>query len=232
MSHPVYFSVVTSVSVVMDTANKKNTIFTDAIGRPQSKPSNPSELASPIDLLNPDRYEFYTFDDHGDLVKRLMSLEEIRSIIATGDGDVLDLDSFTSQGFLPEKRVSDVVTNVQSVVKDEMEVLKDPLTKPMFDTPDVSDSWSMILPAVFGNSGEDIKPERPIGFVTPDTIMLEPSSAASTRRPVTLSTPMYYSSSSPLLTTKAATEPALNVQIIANSEAEHGKSKLVYHKVK
>ncbi|KAH1028902.1 uncharacterized protein PB18E9.04c [Dendroctonus ponderosae] len=213
-------SVVTSVSVVMDTANKKHTIFTDAIGRPQSKPSNPSELASPIDLLNPDRYEFYTFDDHGDLVKRLMSLEEIRSIIATGDGDVLDLDSFTSQDFLPEKRVSDVVTNVQSVVKDEMEVLKDSLTKPMFDTPDVSDSWSMILPAVFGNSGEDIKPERPIGFVTPDTIMLEPSSAASTRRPVTLSTPIYYSSSSPLLTTRSATEPAINVQIIANSEAE------------
>ncbi|CAG9764627.1 unnamed protein product [Ceutorhynchus assimilis] len=168
-------SVVTSVSVVMDTGNKKNTIFTDAVGKPQPKPANPSELASPIELLNPDRYEFYTFDDNGDLVKRLMSLEEIKSIIATGDSDALDLDSFTSQGFLPEKRVSDVVNNVQSVLKEEMEILKDPISKPIFDTPDVSDSWSMILPAVFGNSGEDIKPEKPAGYVTPDTIMIEPN---------------------------------------------------------
>ncbi|KAL1488352.1 hypothetical protein ABEB36_014829 [Hypothenemus hampei] len=178
------FSVVTSVSVVMDASNKKNAIFTDAVGRPLTKPQNPSELASPIELLNPDRYEFYTFDDHGDLVKRLMSLEEIRSIIATGDSDFLDFDSFTSQGFLPEKRVSDIVNNVQNVVKDEMEILKDPISKPIFDTPDVSDSWSMILPAVFGNSGEDIKPEKPVAYVTPDTIMIEPSSSTTTRKPL------------------------------------------------
>lgn len=222
----VSFSVVTSVSVVLDTGNKKNAIFTDAVGKPQPKPSHPSELASPIDLLNPDRFEFYTFDDNGDLVKRLMTLDEIKRFIATGgDTDVLDLDSFTSQGFLPEKRVSDVVTNVQSVIKDEMEFLKDPIAKPIFDTPDVSDSWSMILPAVFGNSGEDIKPEKPAVFVTPDTIMLEPTSnhiTSTTNRPtVTSTTPVYYSSPSPTITTtklqvSSTHPPVLNVEIISN----------------
>ncbi|XP_066156074.1 uncharacterized protein [Euwallacea fornicatus] len=229
-------SVVTSVSVVMDAGNKKNTLFTDAVGKPQPKPLKPSELASPIDLLNPDRYEFYTFDDNGDLVKRLMSLDEIRSIIATGDSDVLmDLDSFTSQGFLPEKRVSDVVTSVQSVVKDEMEIIKDPIAKPIFDTPDVSDTWSMILPAVFGNSGEDIKPEKPAGFVTPETIMVEPtshstsgpnlvdsilSSTTSTKNP---SSPIYYSSPSPQLATFNTPNPQLKVEIISNGGASTEK---------
>lgn len=170
------YSVVTSVSVIMDTGNGSKAVFTDAVGKPVPKPSTAAELASPIDLLNPDRYEFYTFDDNGDLIKRLMSLEEIQGIIATGDSDGYDLDSFTSLGYLPEKRVNDVVNNVQNVLKEEMETHKTPPDpKPIFDTPDVSDSWSMILPAVFGNSGEDIKPERPIAHVTPDTIMVEPN---------------------------------------------------------
>ncbi|KAJ8968934.1 hypothetical protein NQ314_002026 [Rhamnusium bicolor] len=170
----------------MDTGNGSKAVFTDAVGKPIPKPSSASELASPIDLLNPDRYEFYTFDDNGDLIKRLMSLEEIQGIIATGDSDGYDFDSFTSLGYLPEKRVNDVVNNVQNVLKEEMETHKNPPdAKPMFDTPDVSDSWSMILPAVFGNSGEDIKPEKPIIHVTPDTIMIEPNM----QNPYTMSTP-------------------------------------------
>ncbi|VEN46268.1 unnamed protein product [Callosobruchus maculatus] len=170
-------SVVTSVSVIMDTGNGTKVAFTDAVGKPIGKPNQASEVGSPINLLNPDRYEFYTFDDNGELIKRLMSLDEIRGIIATGDTDDLDLDSFTSQGYLPEKKVNDVVNNVQNVLKEEMETHKNTLdiAKPLYDTPDVSDSWSMILPAVFGNSGENIKPEKPITHVTPDTIMLEPT---------------------------------------------------------
>nr|CAH7735081.1 unnamed protein product [Callosobruchus chinensis] len=170
-------SVVTSVSVIMDTGNGTKVAFADAVGKPIGKPNQASEVGSPINLLNPDRYEFYTFDDNGELIKRLMSLDEIRGIIATGDTDDLDLDSFTSQGYLPEKKVNDVVNNVQNVLKEEMETHKNTLdiAKPLYDTPDVSDSWSMILPAVFGNSGENIKPEKPITHVTPDTIMLEPT---------------------------------------------------------
>lgn len=161
----------------MDNGNGSKTVYTDAVGKPVGKPTNATELASPINLLNPDRYEFYTFDDNGDLVKRLMSLEEIKGIIATGDSDGLDLDSFTSQGYLPEKRVNEVVNTVQNVLKEEMATHKNNLDANLtLDTPDVSGSWSMILPAVFGNSGEDIKPEKPTQHVTPDTIMLEPNS--------------------------------------------------------
>ncbi|XP_023309887.1 uncharacterized protein LOC108914733 [Anoplophora glabripennis] len=217
-------SVVTSVSVIMDTGNGSKTVFTDAVGKPVAKPSSASELASPIDLLNPDRYEFYTFDDNGDLIKRLMSLEEIQGIIATGDSDGYDLDSFTSLGYLPEKRVNDVVNNVQNVLKEEMETHKAPPDpKPIFDTPDVSDSWSMILPAVFGNSGEDIKPERPITHVTPDTIMVEPNmqssypSTSQKNNVITTSSSFVTSASTPRSTLYS--QPIINVEIYSNSKS-------------
>ncbi|RZC35662.1 cell wall protein DAN4 [Asbolus verrucosus] len=212
-------SVVTSVSVIMDAGNGSK-IFADAAGKPMSKPLNASDLASPINLLNPDRYEFYTFDDSGDLVKRLMTLEEIQDIIATGDGDGFSVDSFTSNGgFVPEKRVNDVVNNVQNVLKEEMKIHKDPAMKPQYDTPDVSDSWSMILPAVFGNSGEDIKPEPPITHVTPDTIMIEPAIMAeqisTTEKVMTLQT----KKTTPKTTTTTGKPPKINVEIITNSNS-------------
>ncbi|XP_056631539.1 mucin-5AC [Diorhabda sublineata] len=169
-------SVVTSVSVVMDIGNGTKTIYSDPLGRPMEKPSNPSDLASPINLLNPDRYEFYTFDDNGNLVRRLMSLEEIKGIIATGDSDGLEYDPAFSESYIPEKRVNDVLSNVQNVLKEEIESHGTKLdTFHTLDTPDVSDSWNMILPAVFGNSGADITPEKPPMHVTPDTIMIEPT---------------------------------------------------------
>mgnify|MGYP007007718969 CR=1 FL=1 len=52
-----------------------------------------------------------------------------------------------------------------------MKFFKEPISKLIFDTLDVSDSWSMILPAVFG---ENIKPKKPLVHVTPDTILMEP----------------------------------------------------------
>ncbi|XP_028154258.1 mucin-5AC [Diabrotica virgifera virgifera] len=169
-------SVVTSVSVVMDIGNGTKTIYSDPLGKPMDKPLSSSDVASPIKLLNPDRYEFYTFDDNGNLVRRLMSLEEIKGIIATGDSDGLEYDSGFSEAYIPEKRVNDVLSNVQNVLKEEMEIHSTKLEGfPTLDTPDVSDSWNMILPAVFGNSGADITPEKPPLHVTPDTIMIEPT---------------------------------------------------------
>ncbi|XP_023025342.2 LOW QUALITY PROTEIN: uncharacterized protein [Leptinotarsa decemlineata] len=180
-------SVVTSVSVIMDNGNGSKTVYTDALGKPVGKPPAHADLASPINLLNPDRYEFYTFDDNGNLVRRLMSLEEIKTIIATGDSDGLEFDSMISESYIPEKKVKDVLTNVQDVLKEEMELHKNKLgTNTIFDTPDVSDSWSMILPAVFGNSGADIKPEKPIVHITPDTITIETQdNVQSTMKPTT-----------------------------------------------
>jgi hypothetical protein len=221
-------SVVTSVSVIMEAGNGSK-IYADAVGKPVSKPQMPGDVASPIDLLNPDRYEFYTFDDTGDLVKRLMTLEEIHDIIATGDGDGFALeDSFTSNGFVPEKRVNDVVNNVQNVLKEEIKMHKNP-EMPQLDTPDVSDSWSMILPAVFGNSGEDIKPEPPITHVTPDTIMVEPtlkvtatpSQISTTEKVMTLQT----KKTKPTKTTTTTEKmPTINVEIITNSNSTTEKT--------
>ncbi|CAB3364614.1 Hypothetical predicted protein [Cloeon dipterum] len=74
-------SVVTSVSVIMDLGNGSQG-FADATGRPVEKPASADHLASPPSLMSPDRYEFYTFNDEGDLVKRLMTMDEIQGLIA------------------------------------------------------------------------------------------------------------------------------------------------------
>ncbi|XP_031336559.1 uncharacterized protein LOC116165931 isoform X4 [Photinus pyralis] len=144
-------SVVTSVSVIMDSGNGSQTLFADAVGKPMTKPSAATQLASPINLLNPDRYEFYTFDDSGDLVRRLMTLDEIQGIIASGDGDATN---YNSQPLLtlPEQRVDDVINNVQNVLKEEMEAHKpSPDSNPDFENPDGTSTWNLILPALFGN---------------------------------------------------------------------------------
>lgn len=215
-----FCSVVTSVSVILDSGNGSK-VYADAAGKPVSKPSTASDLASPITFLNPDRYEFYTFDDTGELVKRLMTLEEIQDIIATGDGDGFNID-FTSNGFLPEKRVNDVVHNVQNVLKEEMKIHKNPDIRPQLDTPDVSDSWSMILPAIFGNSGEDIKPEPLLTHGTPDTIMIEPTRGAveATTPQMATSQKMSTLNLTTTSTTSTTEQPTMiNVQIITNSNS-------------
>lgn len=143
----------TSVSVVMETGNGKHTYYSDALGHPLSKPHIASQVASPINLLNPDRYEFYTFNDDGELVKRLMTLEEIQGIIAGGDGESINYNSENSEILNPNNDVSGVVENVQNVLKEEIESHRNPpLDRPLMDTPDVSATWNMILPAFFGDS--------------------------------------------------------------------------------
>nr|CAD7596371.1 unnamed protein product [Timema genevievae] len=62
-------SVVTSVSVIMDLGNGTKAYYADPMGRPVPKPTASAYVGSPPDLLHPDRYEFYTFDDSGDLRK-------------------------------------------------------------------------------------------------------------------------------------------------------------------
>lgn len=163
-------SVVTSVSVIMDTGNGSKAIFTDAVGKPMSKPPAAAQLASPINLLNPDRYEFYTFDDSGDLVKRLMTLEEIQHIIASGDSDGMSYNPDAVLENSPEKKVDDVVNNVQNVLKEQIEKNSE---RPVLE--DLSSTWTMVLPAVFENSGEEIVPDGSLIVATPETIMIEPT---------------------------------------------------------
>jgi hypothetical protein len=159
--------------------------FTDAVGKPVPRPLVP-KVASPINLLNPDRYEFYTFDDSGDLVKRLMTMKEIQSIVANGNGALIsDSDSEPASPIslngIPisssETRVQDIVNNVQNVLSKEIETKKNSTIPDKFDTPDVSSSWNLILPAIFGNTGDEIRPNRPMPApinMTPDSEIEEP----------------------------------------------------------
>lgn len=112
-----FFSVVTSVSVIL---NGDEPQFTDAVGNTIPKPLVPLQVASPINLLNPDRYEFYTFNDNGELVKRLMTLDEIQSIVANGNGDGAVIHSFPINDRDPEKNVHDIVESVQKVLNKEV----------------------------------------------------------------------------------------------------------------
>lgn len=152
--------------------------FTDAVGKTVPRPFVPPQVASPINLLNPDRYEFYTFNDSGELVKRLMTLKEIQSIVANGNGAAIGdgetesvlLNSIPLSNQGSETKVQDIVDNVQNVLSREMENNKNSSKIPtqLLDTPDVSSSWSMILPAIFGNTGDEIMPHKPINM-TPET---------------------------------------------------------------
>ncbi|KAH8415867.1 hypothetical protein KR222_002310 [Zaprionus bogoriensis] len=181
-------SVVSSVSVVLD-GNEPH--FTDALGHKVPKPQPSLQVASPIDLLNPDRYEFYTFDEHGELVKRLMTMQEIQSIVANGDGEGPSIIHTAPQPERePEKNVQDIVNRVQNVLNKEVASSSSKNNSsellPVLDTPDVSSSWSLILPAIFGNTGGDIFPQqRPQQIVmTPESELVEAStkSAPTTTR--------------------------------------------------
>uniref|UniRef100_A0A1I8PDH6 Serpin domain-containing protein n=1 Tax=Stomoxys calcitrans TaxID=35570 RepID=A0A1I8PDH6_STOCA len=180
-------SSLSSVAVIL---NGDQPEFTDALGHKVPKPQPSLQVASPIDLLNPDRYEFYTFDEHGELVKRLMTMEEIQSIVANGDGEGPTIIHHSpADDRDPEKKVEDIVNSVQIVLNKEVETNKNSTSNilSVLDTPDVSSSWSMILPAIFGNTGNvDIFPQqKPQQIVmTPDSEILE----TSTKEPMTTTT--------------------------------------------
>lgn len=188
--------------------------FTDAVGKTVPRPFVPPQVASPINLLNPDRYEFYTFNDVGELVKRLMTLKEIQSIVANGNGAMIGDNEPESQSVIlntiplsnknTETKVQDIVDNVQNVLSREMENNKNASHIPsqMLDTPDVSSSWSMILPAIFGNTGDEILPHRPINM-TPETEIVDTTTSKVSRR--TTTTTKAPTSRTPVKTTPSTT---------------------------
>lgn len=164
------FSVVTSVSVIMDHGNGTKTYITDAAGQPVDQTDG--AVGSPVDLLNPDRYEFYTFDETGDLVKRLMTLDQIKGLLAGGDGETLDSHS-NSPSFYHEslaashlddsdlepnlaQGVHSVVASVQNVLRSELAASKTKVTtsKPLLNIPDSLSSWSMLFPPILSDSSE------------------------------------------------------------------------------
>ncbi|KAJ6648795.1 Leukocyte elastase inhibitor [Pseudolycoriella hygida] len=165
-------SVVTSVSVILN--GEEPPKFSDAIGKPIPRPLVPPQVASPINLLNPDRYEFYTFNDNGDLIKRLMTMKEIQSIVAGGSNEGSMLHQSLSEDKHVDGDVEDIVTSVQKVLNEEVEANRNTSSQHnVLDTPDVSSTWSIILPAIFGNTGDDIRPHKPQIVMTPDAVIVE-----------------------------------------------------------
>ncbi|XP_055687025.1 mucin-2 [Lutzomyia longipalpis] len=205
-------SVVTSVSVVM---NGKKPEFTDAIGKPVPRPLVPPQVASPINLLNPDKYEFYTFDESGDLIKRLMTMEEIQSIVAGGDGEGSLLMSSQNSTSENDNKVDEIVESVQNVLNKEMEAKKNATHAghPIFDTPDVSSSWSLILPAIFGNTGnhEIITHKPPAIAMTPESELMEhretPTKAPATVGPTKAAEVPTRTTEIPVKVTSAPSKP-------------------------
>lgn len=197
----------TSVSVVLN--GQKEPQFTDAAGNYVPRPLVPPRVASPINLLNPDRYEFYTFNDDGDLVKRLMTLKEIQSIVANGDSDQQVMAKNPSGALDADASIRKIVSNVQKVLNKEMEEKSNSTNKvkpTKLDTPDTSSSWSSILPAIFGNTGESITPDNaaPAAAVggTPDSVILSTTSTTTSKKP-THKTP-----STSTTTTKVKSKPS------------------------
>nr|CAD7427192.1 unnamed protein product [Timema monikensis] len=169
-------SVVTSVSVIMDLGNGTKAYYADPMGRPVPKPTASAYVGSPPDLLHPDRYEFYTFDDSGDLVKKLMTLDEIHSIIAAGEsGESPELrpnyyhsslkspsllgegapmeimDDAVAEYSSPEMGVHQVIESVQNVLKGELEASKDksPIQMDLMVKPgNESPEWSALIPGI------------------------------------------------------------------------------------
>lgn len=166
------YSVVTSVSVIMDHGNGTKTFLTDGVENPELKTN---VIASPGNLLSPDRYEFYTFDETGDLVKRLMTWDEIQALIAGGDSNAFLGDAsvpmYYSDG-IPDKlgsthltandfQTSDiqgvhkVVESVQNVLKSELAASQSkipPVAKPGLMSNSLN--WSLFLPTLLDNAEE------------------------------------------------------------------------------
>lgn len=175
----------TSVSVIQN--GEEPAKFSDAVGKPVPRPLVPPQVASPINLLNPDRYEFYTFNDNGDLIKRLMTMKEIQSIVAGGAGEgnmLLHSSPLTDQKM--DNNVQDIVSSVQRVLNNEVELKRNTTAHHALDTPDVSQTWSMILPAIFGNTGDTIRPNnRPAAHseivMQTDAVLMDTTTKSSNR---------------------------------------------------
>ncbi|XP_026810237.1 mucin-5AC [Rhopalosiphum maidis] len=165
-------SVVTSVSVIMDHGNGTKTYFADGQSKNVHKPTD-TIIGSPGNLLSPDRYEFYTFDETGDLVKRLMTLDEIHGLIAGADPESVMADasptyyhdalaSHSSEALmhlpasdlesLDAPAVHKVLESVQNVLKNEMAANSGKPIPSMPSTslhrPESASAWSALFPGL------------------------------------------------------------------------------------
>lgn len=212
---------VTSVSVIMDHGNGTKTYFADGQSKNVHKP-NDAIIGSPGNLMSPDRYEFYTFDETGDLVKRLMTLDEIHGLIAGADPDSVMADasptyyhdalsSHSSEALmhlpasdlesLDAPAVHKVLESVQNVLKNEMAASSGKPVPPMsggasLHRPESASAWSALFPGLI-ETPDDVA--HLSGYLLPSKTT-ESTEKPSVKKPLT-STKIPLTSMQPLSTT-------------------------------
>ncbi|XP_043600267.1 mucin-3A [Bombus pyrosoma] len=136
---------------------------------------------SPANLLKPDGFQFYTYNERGDMITRQMTMQEIQALIASGGPDHSNMEIQEPQKaediLTGGKKVMDVVEKVQSVLKSAMDKPLSTLSgsHPMIPE-NVNVEWSNILPAILAGDKYGNKVEESHYVEKPTS---KPSSSAS-----------------------------------------------------
>ena len=77
-------------------------------------PTNLTPIASPVELFSPEKYEFFALNDNGEVVKKTMTLNEIRRIVASEDSN-MSYDEYE------QEKINDVMDRLKTILRDEME---------------------------------------------------------------------------------------------------------------
>ncbi|KYM79273.1 Leukocyte elastase inhibitor [Atta colombica] len=170
-------------------------------GRAHHSPNGKNEtqsshklVASPAGLLRPDKFQFYTYDDKGDMITRQMTAQEIQGLIASGGTDHIAMDRQEPQKaddvLTGGKKVMDVVQKVQNVLKSALD--KPPtLTGSIPKIPEHANvEWSNILPSILSGETDSIPPNSDSSQLshklTTEKVEAESTSKHSTKKPATL----------------------------------------------
>ncbi|KAG5331418.1 OVALY protein, partial [Acromyrmex heyeri] len=149
-------------------------------------------VASPAGLLRPDKFQFYTYDDKGDMITRQMTAQEIQGLIASGGTDHIAMDRQEPQKaddvLTGGKKVMDVVQKVQNVLKSALD--KPPtLTGSIPKIPEHANvEWSNILPSILSGETDSIPPNSDSSQLSHKltTEKVEAESKHPTKKPATL----------------------------------------------
>ncbi|XP_031842472.2 uncharacterized protein LOC116431346 isoform X1 [Nomia melanderi] len=119
---------------------------------------------SPANLLKPDGFQFYTYNERGDMITKQMTPEEIQALIASGGPD------HSSTGVQEPQKVEDILTGgkkVMDVVEKVQNVLKSAMNKPSTLTGTIPNSvpekanveWTNILPVILAGEKHGDTPD-------------------------------------------------------------------------
>ncbi|XP_012153238.2 uncharacterized protein LOC100878162 [Megachile rotundata] len=162
-------SMVTPDSIAKKSNDRKNEIVRS--GADDKESSSPFGVnahrlpPSPANLLKPDRFQFYTYNEKGDMITKQMTMQEIQALIAGGGPDHSNAEVQEPQKvediLTGGKKVMDVVEKVQSVLKSAMDKPVAALTGSFPTVPEKANvEWSNILPAILAGDKYGDKPDE------------------------------------------------------------------------